>query len=88
MSVQNPGTEPGTIDKTEYRVWNPFRSKLAGAAPVRCLMQQQYIANSGGCKIASRQWPSSCCSSSDPREQWPHMKDYVVARRGTAAGSC
>ena len=30
VSVQNPGTEPGTIDKTEYRVWNPFRSKLAG----------------------------------------------------------
>lgn len=32
ISVQNPGTEPGTIDKTEYRVWNPFRSKLAGTA--------------------------------------------------------
>ena len=31
VSVQTPGTEPGTMDKTEYRVWNPFRSKLAAA---------------------------------------------------------
>ena len=37
ISVQNPGTEPGTIDKTEYRVWNPFRSKLAGTAWLVCM---------------------------------------------------
>ena len=31
VSVQTEGAEPGSVDKTEYRVWNPFRSKLAAS---------------------------------------------------------
>ncbi|CDM34776.1 hypothetical protein DTO013E5_3310 [Penicillium roqueforti] len=29
ISVEGPATEDGTVTKNEYRVWNPFRSKLA-----------------------------------------------------------
>ncbi|KAJ5615248.1 hypothetical protein N7537_000362 [Penicillium hordei] len=29
ISVEGPSTEDGTVTKNEYRVWNPFRSKLA-----------------------------------------------------------
>jgi len=31
ISVENPPTESGEKSKVEYRVWNPFRSKLAAA---------------------------------------------------------
>ncbi|QQK41900.1 Fibrillarin [Penicillium digitatum] len=29
ISVEGPSTEDGTVTKNEFRVWNPFRSKLA-----------------------------------------------------------
>ncbi|KAJ5161742.1 rRNA methyltransferase NOP1 [Penicillium capsulatum] len=29
ISVEGPANEDGTVTKVEYRVWNPFRSKLA-----------------------------------------------------------
>lgn len=29
ISVESPAEEDGTVTKVEYRVWNPFRSKLA-----------------------------------------------------------
>ncbi|KAJ5091416.1 rRNA methyltransferase NOP1 [Penicillium alfredii] len=29
ISVESPSQEDGTVTKVEYRVWNPFRSKLA-----------------------------------------------------------
>lgn len=29
ISVEAPAAEDGTVTKVEYRVWNPFRSKLA-----------------------------------------------------------
>lgn len=28
ISVEGPATEDGTVTKNEYRVWNPFRSKV------------------------------------------------------------
>merc|ERR1712023_104587 len=31
ISVENPATDGGAPEKVEYRVWNPFRSKLAAA---------------------------------------------------------
>lgn len=31
ISVEAPPNEDGTTSKIEYRVWNPFRSKLAAA---------------------------------------------------------
>lgn len=31
ISVEGPPSEDGTTSKIEYRVWNPFRSKLAAA---------------------------------------------------------
>lgn len=31
ISVEAPPSEDGTTSKIEYRVWNPFRSKLAAA---------------------------------------------------------
>lgn len=31
VSVEVPGPTAGTQDKVEYRVWNPFRSKIASA---------------------------------------------------------
>lgn len=31
VSVEAPPSEDGTTSKIEYRVWNPFRSKLAAA---------------------------------------------------------
>lgn len=28
ISVEGPSTEDGTVTKNEFRVWNPFRSKV------------------------------------------------------------
>lgn len=62
ISVEGPSTEDGTVTKNEFRVWNPFRSKVNNPFPRtwrRCRFYRiflgilQYRPDSHDCLLSS-----------------------------------
>jgi rRNA 2'-O-methyltransferase fibrillarin len=44
ISVEGPSSEDGAVTKVEYRVWNPFRSKV-NTFPFTGLIKSRKIKN-------------------------------------------